>query len=258
MPWLRLWVDILDDPDLHELPNDTCWGWALMLAAVKRTSDDGTLPPSRRLSVMLHQPEATVTRWINELIAAGMIDEEGGNLTMHGWGRWQGPHDTDSAERSRRYRIRQKAKKAAASPLPPAPPSQEENRTEERSSSRSLPSASQRDALSARYSAPATPDERSEEERICDLAATIGGDIGWASWVSNRLRIGDSTQAIEAALSEAVDAKVISTSYVGKILKRYAREGVPELKTTSKAAKAAGIRPTWGQAAATNGRHHEG
>jgi hypothetical protein len=62
------------------------------------------------------------------------------------------------------------------------------------------------------------------------MAEEIGGDVSWATWASNRFRLGDKPTVIEAALSEAVDSQVIDLSYVGKIAARMSREGIGKPK----------------------------
>jgi hypothetical protein len=242
--FLKLWTTLLDDPEIHALPHATRYGWIAVMLGVKDTTDDGTLPDIRRLALAINETFEQTQSWVLELERLGLIEEEAGYLVVHGWARWQAKKDVTAATRQQRCR----ANKRAAKSNPPAPPREEEEQEERREEgvvTRKLSRVTGCDTTS-----PTPPlslsTPKTEEDAVCDLAATIGGDIGWATWASNRIRMGDTPQAIEAALSEAVDAKVISTSYVGKILKRYATEGVPEMKKTSKAAKAAGIRPSWG------------
>ena len=47
MPWLRLWCDILDDPDLLALPRETRWIWTACLAVAKRIEANGELPSTK-------------------------------------------------------------------------------------------------------------------------------------------------------------------------------------------------------------------
>ena len=302
MPWLRLWVDILDDPDLDSLPKATCWAWTRFLAVAKRNDPQGQLPTARRLATILREPPTTITRYLNELIAAGLIDEEGGVLVMHNWAKWQPLEDRTNTERQARHREKKRAMRNAVTPLrnavtplrnavtPVAPKSLvDTNREEGKTCADSCESAesvtpllsvtplrNDSNAVTPPHSPPSysplfTPPKKtgggggernavtqapppppppvfsaSESDRVCDLAERLGGDVGWAMWASNRIRIGDTPQAIEAALSEAVNAGKLNTQYVGSILKRYAREGVPDHKTTSQAAAKAGVRPTWG------------
>ena len=128
MPWLRLWVDVLDDPDLYELPEGTCWGWVLMLGAAKRFDCGGDLPPLKTLAHWLRKPEEKVARWIAELTKAGMIETHKGVTSVHGWERWQGIRDWTNSARQAKHRAKQKALRGSPSPLDSSPPPQEIDR----------------------------------------------------------------------------------------------------------------------------------
>lgn len=127
MPWLRLWTDILDNPDLHELSDATCWGWTLMLAAAKRNDMDGALPSIKTLAHWMRKPRNTVLGWIDELKEVGLLEERKGTVYVHGWERWQSYKDWTNAERQARH----KAKKKALSAL-----SKEKEEKEEREGER--------------------------------------------------------------------------------------------------------------------------
>ena len=238
MPWLRLWVDILDDPDLCELSDGAFRGWTLMLAAAKKHGNGGTLPDEKRLLLWLRHPRAAVDRWIEELIEAGLLEKDGESLTIHGWERWQEPTDRTNAKRQADYRTRHPNPPRNA--VTPAN-SDSDSDTEQSRGEQTLRNKRNTVTLPLRNgsnedpppAAPATtPVSASprdpDADRVCDLAAEIGGDIGWATWAENRLRMKDTPKAIEYALNEAVNAKVISTSFCGKVLARIAREGMPK------------------------------
>jgi hypothetical protein len=106
VPWLRLWVDILDDPDLCELSDGAFRGWTLMLAAAKKHGNGGTLPDEKRLLLWLRHPRATVDRWIEELVGAGLLEKEGESLAIHGWGRIDSPAAEGSWDETRRIIFR--------------------------------------------------------------------------------------------------------------------------------------------------------
>jgi hypothetical protein len=116
MPWLRLWIDILDNVELNELPESTCWAWALMLTVAKKIDQDGTLPEPKKLAYLMHKPQAKVEGWISELVEAGLLERYGVTTRLHGWLRWQEPKDKSAAERMRRYRKRKKT--PLNSPIP--------------------------------------------------------------------------------------------------------------------------------------------
>lgn len=123
MPWLKLWIDILDDPDLIELPESTCWAWALMLAAAKKHGQDGELPPIRKLSTLMRKPQAKVATWLDELVTAGMIESNGVTYRIHGWERWQAKKDATNAQRQARFKANHRGS-------PPAPPKRENKKRE--------------------------------------------------------------------------------------------------------------------------------
>ena len=123
MPWLRLWTDILDDPDLHAVPRDVRSVWYDCLAICKRinpTGMTGELPPMNRLAVMLHETPPQAERYLDALVTVGLLERNGVTLKVHGWARWQAPSDRTNAARQKRHRDKTK--------IPPHPP--EEKRRE--------------------------------------------------------------------------------------------------------------------------------
>lgn len=77
------------------------------------------------------------------------------------------------------------------------------------------------------------PSTDPEVKRVADLAAEIAGDIGWATWVCSRVKLGDKPLWIEAAIGEAVNSNILTPKYVASILARYAAEGGPRKVTMS-------------------------
>lgn len=113
MPWLRLWIDVLDDVDLHELSDSTFRGWVLMLAAAKKFDKDGMLPELKTMAHWMHVSKERVQSWINELVTAGFLERNVSNgvtISVHGWYRWQEPVDRTNAIRQARFRAKQRAK----------------------------------------------------------------------------------------------------------------------------------------------------
>lgn len=113
MPWLRLWIDVLDDVDLYELSDSTFRGWVLMLAAAKKYDKDGTLPELKTLAHWMHTSKERVQSWINELVTAGFLDRNVSNavtISVHGWYKWQEPTDRTNAIRQARFRAKKKLK----------------------------------------------------------------------------------------------------------------------------------------------------
>lgn len=101
-PWLRLYVDILDNPKAQRLRGDTFKGWINLLALTKRNG--GVLPGVGDIAFALRTTEAKATRLIDELIVAGLVDEtEESGAQPHDWDELQFESDS-STERVRKHR----------------------------------------------------------------------------------------------------------------------------------------------------------
>ncbi len=104
--WLRLFVEILDNPKIHELDTDLFTGWIKVLLATKKHRQNGKLPGGQILAFWVHQEGSTVSRWLRDLEARGFLDrDDDGQLWVRNWLNWQSP---TSAERQQRYRARKK------------------------------------------------------------------------------------------------------------------------------------------------------
>lgn len=243
MPWLRLWVDILDDPDLHELPNATCWGWVLILTVVKKVNKDGTLPTVKKLAYMIHEPEETVRKWVAELVAAGLLESNGVTVLVHSWSRWQEPKDETNSARQKKHRKKHLSTTAEALPEKANPEKQRGRRgsnavTAASNAAVTVPRAYDRvrsESESASVSVSELGESRggqtAEQTSVCELAAEIGGDVSWSMWASRRLAMGDTPEVLEAALSEGVNSGKMNQNYIGRIAARFAKEGIPEIKS---------------------------
>jgi hypothetical protein len=213
MSWLKLWVSILDDPDVIGLPDDTKGGWMMILAAAKRHNKDGRLPPLKTLAAMMHKidQQPTVVRYLNELVEAGLIDEDGEGLRLHGWDRWQ-DRDKTAAERMSRYRAKN----------PPLNNPQEKTRDKTRLEVTAV-----------------TRNERNADVRVCSdslapqmstisrLAEEIMGDVSWGIWADQQIKLGHPEHAIRRALQTCVDKDLLNRQFAGGVLKRLASEGYP-------------------------------
>ena len=102
--WLRLWVDVLDSPKIHELDVDLFAGWVKLLLVAKKFRQNGKLPGGKLAAFWSHQDGATVARWYRDLEARGFLERDADSqLWIHDWRHWQSP---TNAERQRRYRDR--------------------------------------------------------------------------------------------------------------------------------------------------------
>lgn len=233
MPWLRLWIDILDDADIHGLPLSLVGAWTLLLAAAKKYDRQGQLPPIKTLAFWVHHPQETVTAWLEELVTAGFVEGNGVTYSMHGWERWQEPKDRTNAERQARHKAKVKAEKKS----PPAPPKESNTERESEGTVTQTPlltpgNGSVTALPESEPFDPGPPDSPPpamdpEEARVCGIAERVGGDVSWATWASSRFRLGDKPHVIEAAIDEAVNCGKVNQKYVAKIAARYAAEGIP-------------------------------
>lgn len=232
MPWLRLWVDILDDPDLDALPDDVALAWFKLLAVAKRNDPQGELPPLRRLPLVLRRPAKKVESWVKQLIAAGFIDVEGETMRMHGWERWQPKEPLTNAERQAKFRASKK--------VPPLDsPSGEEKRGEEKSNVTPLLPVT---PVTSNDPPPPPPTFPIEEEDfappplsdVAKFAEQLMGDVSWAQWADGQVRLGAPEHSIREALEETITAGKISRSYTGQIMRRLKAEGYPRQQPPKK------------------------
>ncbi len=253
MAWLWLWTDILDSEKIADLDDSSFRGWVILLACAKRHESGGELPPLKKLAYWCRQKETIVRGWLSALEEAGFVEKNDGTYVMHDWDQWQartpgrksGGKALSNAERQRRFReARRNAASTVTAVTPPVPPI-ENNRIEE--SIDRIPLRNERnfvtDNVTSIPTPPTPPISSSEEDRVCRLAEEIGGDVSWAMWVSSRFKLGDTPTVIQAALSAAVDAGKVNLSYVGAIAKRYAKDGIPEVRSDGKRAVKENYKP---------------
>lgn len=107
-PWLRLYVDMLDDHKVQTLPLHLFKAWVCLLAMAK--VHDGTLPSANEIAFRLRMSQHDAQAAIDSLIDKGLIDiRPDKHLEPHNWAkrqfRWDGV-DLTQAERKRRSRAR--------------------------------------------------------------------------------------------------------------------------------------------------------
>jgi len=66
-PWIRLYNDLLDDPDLDEIPSDLFKLLAKIWLAASEHGTDGTLPDIRRLALKVHVDSKLLAKQIRKL-----------------------------------------------------------------------------------------------------------------------------------------------------------------------------------------------
>ncbi len=110
--WFRIYDDALDDPRLQRLPASLFRAWFNVLCAASRNG--GTLPDLPALAFMLRTRPGALSRRLEALKAAGLIEEADGELRPIEWEKRQfvrqdaqdGAEPMSPAERTRRWRER--------------------------------------------------------------------------------------------------------------------------------------------------------
>jgi hypothetical protein len=102
-PWFRLYTEVLDDPKVQRLPDALFKTWINALCIAAR--NNGKLPPIADLAFSIRLSEKDASKRVAQLIAAGLLDRDGEELTLHNWGARQPKSDT-STDRVKRFRER--------------------------------------------------------------------------------------------------------------------------------------------------------
>jgi hypothetical protein len=107
--WFRYYNDAIHDPKLLRLSDRLHRLWIGLLCIASK--HDGMLRSVDDMAVMLRTQPSVLEAAIKRLIAARLIDDDGGTLKPHNWEKWQPKSDgTDptASARMRRYRERQR------------------------------------------------------------------------------------------------------------------------------------------------------
>lgn len=116
LPWIRLYVEILDDPKVGMLPPHLKWPWVEYLLVNEKSG--GALPSMAQMVFMLRRDEVTIKAELDALVAAGLIDRAtNGTLIPHNWGMRQFRIDKTNAQRQQRFKEKRKRVTATAVPL---------------------------------------------------------------------------------------------------------------------------------------------
>ena len=105
--WFRVYDDALDDPRLQRLPASIFRAWLNCLCVASRNG--GTLPDLRDLSFLMRTRPGSLSRRLDALKAAGLLEDVDGVLRPVEWERRQfverpSGSDPTAAERMRRFR----------------------------------------------------------------------------------------------------------------------------------------------------------
>lgn len=113
LPWMRLYVEVLNDPKVQNLPDYLFKTWINLLLIARINNQRGKIPDSiKDLAFMLHFPEKKTIEHIDELARLGLIDDG----IMHNWEVRQFESDQDPTNNERQKRYREK-KQSVKKPL---------------------------------------------------------------------------------------------------------------------------------------------
>jgi DNA-binding transcriptional ArsR family regulator len=98
-PWLKSWVDILDNPKVMGLAGGTYKVWSCCLHIACRHDRDGLLPSLDKCAFILHVRQPELQAHIDALIEAGLVDASPEGYRMHDWEDWQTRKPSDEPER---------------------------------------------------------------------------------------------------------------------------------------------------------------
>jgi hypothetical protein len=117
--WVRVSSRAHQHPDVAELPSDTArWAWVCTLLEAKQLPEPGSFRSEDHLRRAIGW---RLARSLPSLYEAGLLepDSDGsglGRVEVHNWSRWQTDRRSDAthADRQKRYREREKAKRDAS------------------------------------------------------------------------------------------------------------------------------------------------
>jgi len=115
--WIKLHTDILNRPQLMELPRELRCIWYDLLLCVKDAGSEDGLIDIKRASFLLRIGEASLLIAIGSLVDRSLIEKtKGGSsgyrYSIHNWRLWQAGSKT-SAEKMREYRAKKAARKGS-------------------------------------------------------------------------------------------------------------------------------------------------
>ncbi len=109
MRWFRFYDDAINDPKILRLSDANFRAWVTLLCLASK--NDGLLPSTNDIALVLRMKPNKVAEWLATLTAAGLLDNGNGVFRPHNWDARQFKSDSvdqTAAERMRRYRDRKR------------------------------------------------------------------------------------------------------------------------------------------------------
>ena len=114
-PWIKLYRDILEDPDWHDLDGDTAKILvALWLLASEDEEQEGKLPDARRLAFRLRVPESKVNQALTKL--SHWLERDDIDVISSGY-QSDAPETETETESERETKKETRVQKALACPI---------------------------------------------------------------------------------------------------------------------------------------------
>jgi hypothetical protein len=104
--WIKLYLEILDDVKLAELPEAACWRFVQLLLVAAERDEGGILPPSKQLAWRLRADQAQLLEDLRALGEVGVMVQVGEHWKVTNFEKRQAT--LTDAERASQYRGRQR------------------------------------------------------------------------------------------------------------------------------------------------------
>lgn len=114
--WFRFYDDAINDAKVLRLSDAMFRAWVTLLCLACK--NDGILPKTSDIALVLRMRVAKVAEWLTALTAAGLLDNENGTFRPHNWNARQYKSDV-STERVKQFRERQRNVSETANETPP-------------------------------------------------------------------------------------------------------------------------------------------
>ena len=102
--WLKLWIEIIDDPKVIRMPDWLFRRFILMLAQAKEYDRDGLLPPVDDIALRIRLTDKSVAEALSALSQIGVTRETADGWMFVNFAKRQHREDSTNVERQRRYR----------------------------------------------------------------------------------------------------------------------------------------------------------
>lgn len=105
--WFRYYTGAMHDPKILALTDAQFRFWIDLMCITGEDADsDGSLPSTKAIALTLRLKEAEVSKRLEALTEAGLVDKEPSIFSLHNWKERQFKSDQNSAERSWKSRHR--------------------------------------------------------------------------------------------------------------------------------------------------------